>query len=135
MDGSAAVTSDGWLERIERDAMALGSPLFYLLVIGRGLVGPFWDLVVPLVVLGLAMTAGHRWLSSTDLYLSRALVLAVLITNHYEDVAFGVFAAAAFGFMLFASLDLGTERRAVRRGVLAGAGAAIVGLGLALPYR
>lgn len=134
MDRITAGMTNGWLRRIERDVMALGSPVFYFLVIGRGLVGPFWDLVVPLVAIGAALMVGQRWLRDADLYLSRGLVLGVLITNHYGDALFGAFAAATFGFMVFAAQDLGRSRRAIVRGVLVGAGGAIIGCALAVPF-
>ena len=129
-----AELTDGWLRRVERDVMALGSPVFYILVVGRGLVGPFWGLVIPLVAIGAALIVGHRWLRGADLYLTRGAVLAVLTTNHYGDARFGVFAAAAMGFMVYAARDLGGTRRELLGGSLLGVAAASIGYGLALPY-
>lgn len=134
MDRITAGMTQGGLRRIERDVMALGSPVFYLLTIGRGLVGPFWDLVVPLVAIGTALMVGQRWLRDADLYLTRGLVVAVLLTYHYRSVVFGVFAAAVFGFMVVASRDLGSSRGAVVGGVLVGVGGALIGFALALPF-
>ena len=134
MDRNTVGMSHGWLRRIERDVMALGSPVFYVLVIGRGLVGPFWDLVVPLVAIGAALMVGQRWLHDADLYLSRGLVVGALTTNHYGDAIFGVFAAAAFGFMVYAAQDLGSSRRAVVVGVLIGLAGAIIGLAMAQSF-
>lgn len=123
-----------WLRRTERDAMALGSPLFYFLVVGRGLVGPFWDLVVPLLIVGAALLVTHPLLRGVNLYLTRAAVLGVLTTNHYGDAVFALFAAAAYCFVVFAARDLGGTRREVLSGVLLGVCVGIIGYGLALPF-
>jgi len=112
--------SEGWLREVARDLMALGSVVFYVLVLGRALVGPYWDLAVPLTVAGLALAAATAVLRSTDLYLTRGLLVAVLVTRHYGDVVFGVFAGVAFVLMVAAALLLERGRTAVGRGVVLG---------------
>ena len=74
--------SESWLREIQRDLTALGSVVFYVLVLGRALVGPFWGLAIPLLAMGLALLAVHPRLKGADLYLTRALILAVLVTRH-----------------------------------------------------
>ena len=123
-----------WVQRLERDVLALGSVVFYVLVVGRGLVGPFWDLVVPLVAIAALFMVGRRWLRDVDLYVARALVLAVLVTRHYADVLFGLFAVVILAFLVFAALDLGGSRREVKRGAAVGVAAGGLGYVLALPF-
>jgi hypothetical protein len=113
--------SDGWLREAARDLLALGSVVFYVLVLGRALVGPYWDLAVPLAVAGAGRAIAIPVLRSTDLYLTRGLLVAVLVTRHYGDAVFGVFAAVAFVLMVVAAVGLERGRSAVARGVALGA--------------
>ena len=111
--------------------LALGSIVFYLLVLGRSLIGPFWDLVVPLVVVGVVLLAATPWLRSTDLYLTRGVVVAVLVTQHYGDPVFGAFAGVAVVAMAFFAIRLGHPRAAVGRGLGLGGVLSVVGAVLA----
>jgi hypothetical protein len=123
--------SQDWVQEVQRDVLALGSVVFYVLVLGRALVGPFWDLATPLLVIGGALLAASPLLRSTDLYLTRALVVAVLVTRHYDDVVFGVFSGAAFVLMVLCSSRLGRPRAAIARGLALGVGSSCVGYALA----
>ena len=114
--------SETWVREVQRDVLALGGVVFYLLVLGRALVGPFWDLVVPLLVVGVGLLVALPLLrGTTDLYLTRAMVVAVLVTRHYGDVVFGVFAAVAFVAMVVFALRLDRPRAAIARGLVLGA--------------
>ena len=123
--------SDGWLREVQRDVLALGSVVFYLLVLGRALVGPFWDLAVPLVVVGAGLAAASPLLKSADLYLTRGGILAVLVTRHYGDVVFGLFAATALMSMTLFAYRLGRSGTAIARGLILGAGLSGVAYALA----
>jgi hypothetical protein len=120
----------GWLSEVERDVLALGGVVFYVLVLGRSLVGPFWDLVVPLTVIGLGLLLAAPLLHGTDLYVTRSAVVAVLVTLHYEDPVFGAFAAVAFAGLIAAALHLGRSRAGVVRGLVLGLVLAAVGTAL-----
>jgi len=122
---------DGWVREVERDVRALGGVVFYLLVLGRALVGPFWDLAVPLVVIGVALVVAFPWLRAVDLYLTRALVAAVLVSRHYDDPVFASFAAVVFALMVVSAVRLGRPIPDVVRGVAVGAVAAAVGVAIA----
>ena len=126
-----AHVSDTWVRETGRDLLALGSATFYVMVIGRALVGPFWALLIPLLVIGagLVVAAWQRW--DVDLSVVRGLVIAVLLTQHYEDAVFGVFAAGAFVLMVVAAIHLGRSRRSVERGIAAGLAAGAIGLAMA----
>lgn len=123
--------SQGWIQEVERDVMALGGVVFYVLVVGRALVGPYWDLAVPLLVLGAALLVGYPLLRTTDLYLTRGLVVAVLVSRHYEDPVFATFAAVIYGLMTFFAPRLGHSAPSITRGVALGAAASGVGWVLA----
>ena len=123
--------SRSWLREIQRDLMALGSVVFYLLVLGRALVGPYWDLAIPLLVVGVALLAVHPSLKRTDLYLTRSLIVAVLVTRHYGDLVFGLFAAVAFVLMVLSAPGLGRSRSIIVRGLALGVVASAVAFALA----
>jgi hypothetical protein len=110
-----------WVREVGRDVMALGGVVFYALVLGRALVGPFWDLAIPLAVLGAAFALALPLLRGVDLYLTRALLVAVMVSRHYHDPVFATFAAVAFVAMVVFAIRLGRPVPAVVRGVALGA--------------
>ncbi|HEX9594950.1 MAG TPA: hypothetical protein VF996_02385 [Candidatus Saccharimonadales bacterium] len=124
------VTSS-WTWEIQRDILALGSPVFYFLVIARALVGPFWDLANPLLVLAPVIYLISRSKLEADLYLSRALLMITVITMHYGDWKFGVFSGLIWLGMVKAASNLGRSKQQVTGGILLGAALAIVGAWIA----
>jgi len=113
---------------IQRDILALGSPVFYFLVIARALVGPFWDLANPLLFLAPAIYLVSRLKFEANLYLSRALLMVVVITLHYGDWKFGVFSGLIWLAMVYAALQLGRSRQSVANGVGLGVVLSLVGV-------
>lgn len=125
--------SNGRFSEIQRDILALGSPVFYFLVIARAFVGPFWDLANPLLFLTPVIFLISYFKVPADLYLSRALLMVVVITMHYGDWKFGVFSGLVWLAMIYAALTLGRPREAVSNGAVLGvvlsfAGAVIANL-------
>lgn len=112
--------SPQWVREVQRDVLALGSVVFYLLVVGRSLVGPFWDLVVPLLVVAAGLILAYPLLRHIDLYVTRAAVIAVLLTKHYDDDVFGLFAAVAFVALVVFAFQLGRPRATILRGLALG---------------
>lgn len=123
--------SDNWNKEVQRDILALGSPVFYFLTIGRALVGPFWDLFNPLIILAVALFVISRAYPLIDLYIARGLVLAVMITRHYNDILFGLFALVAIVLMVASALNIGKSKPAVKRGIWLGIALSAVGYPLA----
>jgi hypothetical protein len=109
-----------WVTDLQRDVLALGSVVFYFLVIGRALVGPFWDLFVPLMIIAATLVIVNYFSKRFDLYITRGIVLAIFVTRHYGDIIFGVFAAIAMTAMIIASVNLGTSKKKIEQGVLLG---------------
>jgi len=119
--------NDNWKREIQRDILALGSPVFYFLVIARALVGPFWDLANPLLILAPVLYLISRSKLEVDLYLSRSLLMIVVITMHYGDIKFGLFSGLIWLAMVNAASNLGRNKGQITGGILLGAVLAIVG--------
>lgn len=109
-----------WNKEIQRDILALGSPVFYFLTVGRALVGPFWDLLNPLIVLAAVVYAVSGVYPLINLYIARGIVLATLVTRHYNDIIFGVFALVALVMMIMAALSINNNKTSVVQGVWLG---------------
>jgi hypothetical protein len=118
---------EGWVQEVQRDVMALGGAVFYARVLGRALVGPYWDLAVPLLVVGVGLLVGYPLLRNTDLYLTRGLLVAVLVSRHYDDLVFAVFATITYVLMTVFAVRLGRSVPAVVRGIALGAAASAGG--------
>lgn len=109
-----------WIKQAERDVLALGSVVFYFLVIGRALVGPFWDLFTPLIIVAVILVTVNQFYKDIDLYLTRAMVVGSMTTQHYSDVIFGLFALVLLAVMVFASYNQGNSRPKIIRGLMLG---------------
>lgn len=121
-----------WNREVQRDILALGSPVFYILTIGRALVGPFWDLLNPLVLIAVILYVLYKTVPAVDFYLARGLILATFITRHYNDLLFGLFAFIAFIGMVAAAVNIGKSKAVVTRGIWLGTALSIVGYPIAV---
>lgn len=120
MAGILRKPREQWVHELERDLMALGSVVFYFLVIGRALVGPFWDLFIPLAIIAVIIIFINFISQEFDLYIARGIVMAIFVTRHYGDIVFGIFAAVVMIAMIISSVRLGTPRQKITRGALLG---------------
>lgn len=118
-------------KEIQRDILALGSPVFYFLVIARALVGPFWDLANPLVFLAPIVFLLSYFKFPADLYLSRALLMVVVISLHYGDWKFAMFSGLVWSAMIYAALKLGRSPQSIVYGAVLGVALSIAGFFIA----
>jgi hypothetical protein len=77
-----------WLEKTARDTIALGSIVFYSLVIGRALVGPFWIFFTYLISSAIFLFITHTFYKKNEIYLARGMILAIGTSYFYKDFTF-----------------------------------------------
>ena len=85
-----------WKMELARDLVALGSPLFYSLVVIRSLIGPFFTFFYQLMLSAVLLLILSLIIKSTNSYVSRGLVLTALTSLFYEDILFATFASLIY---------------------------------------
>jgi hypothetical protein len=109
-----------WIKSFERDILALGSVVFYFLVIGRALIAPYILFVSQLAVAALILTIVFLFFKNFETYLARGVILIVCTGLFYRSFAYTSFSLAIFCLMIFSTLDLGSSRKKTLLGIFVG---------------
>lgn len=110
-----------------RDFLALGSWIFYVLVLARALIEPYWSFATPMIVAGIVLAVTQRYFREAEGYTARALTLVYFTTQFYQDTAFSVFAWTLFiGIPISAHLHKRTKKE-ILYGAIIGLLAIVVG--------
>lgn len=114
-------------EAIPRDILALGSWIFYLLVIIRSLIKPYRPFADQLLIAALVLLIAQIVIKSHESYTSKALVLTFFTSIFYEDVLFAIFAFLIFLSLIFSSYKLKNKPSDILKGALVGIVSALAG--------
>jgi len=116
-----------WSKEVARDLLAFGSIIFYILVIGRALIGPYWPFVIQLVIAGIVLFLVYLFYKNADYYTARALILVVFTMLFYKELVYSLFASLVFVFVLVSSYYSGNKIKSVFFGVLLGIIGSLIG--------
>ena len=114
-------------KEMARDVLALGSWVFYVLVIGRALIKPYRPFVDQLVIAAFVLVVVGLFVSKVDWYVSRGLVLAIFTILFYESRNYTYFAIVASVLLIVSSKYVGTDLRKILFGVVVGTIAVFAG--------
>ncbi|MDO8548861.1 MAG: hypothetical protein Q7S39_01745 [Ignavibacteria bacterium] len=112
--------SKTWRKEIARDIISLGSIVFYFLVIGRALVGPFWVFLTFLCSAALVLLLIYFLHKEFESYLARGIILAIGTSYFYGDFIFTLFAAAVYILMVVSSFFLWNSVLKIIKGIIFG---------------
>jgi len=104
-----------------RDFIALGSVIFYVLVVARSIIGPYTLLIYQLLISALVLFVFSMLIREQDGYLARGFVLLVLLSLFYSDDLFSGFATLVFLVMVYSSNYLGSSWNRIFVGLVSGA--------------
>ena len=92
-----------WKKETARDLIALGSATFFIIVIARSLIGPYWNLVYQMTIAGIILLGPSFVFKKANYHIARAIIVVVFMTLFYQS---GVFSWFAYTFLalIFASL-------------------------------
>ena len=79
-------------QKLSRDYLAIGSWIFYALILARSLIEPYWEFATPLLIAAIPIIAAEILTDKTETYTTKALILAYFSTQFYQDTAFSIFA-------------------------------------------
>jgi len=119
-------------EETARDILALGSLVFYFLVVARALIGPYLMLLSQLVGSLVVLIVISHFIKDHDAYLARGLILSVFVILFYTDIVFTSFVALVFFGLIASSHYLGSKIDKITKGLLLGVVSTIAGYYFAL---
>ncbi len=108
-----------WKE-IARDFLAIGSWIFYVLVVARALIGPYRPFFDQVIIAGFVLIILAFVIRKYDGYVARAIVLAFFTSLFYEDNLFTGFAVLAGLGSVGSSYYLNKDWKRILLGILAG---------------
>jgi hypothetical protein len=114
------VTNKFWIKETARDIIALGSIVFYFLVVGRALVGPFWVFFTFLCSSAAALLIIYFLHKGFETYIARGIILAIGTSYFYGDMIFTLFASAVYILMVISSSFLGNSIKKIIKGIIFG---------------
>jgi len=118
---------ENWKKEAARDVIALGSWIFYVLVIVRALIQPYRPFTDHLVIAGVVLIFAGFVFKEIDHKVSRGLVLAVFVSLFYKNMLFAVFAGIIVVGLIVSANYLGSSRGKVFKGIAVGLIAIIAG--------
>ena len=124
---------ENWKHELARDTVALGGIAFYILVIARALIAPYYTFVIQLVVAFVLFFILSLFIKC-DKHLARGLILATFTILFYNVRTFTIFAVAIFTLMVASSFYIERNSLKIIKGVLLGAVSILVSYYLALVF-
>lgn len=109
------------LKEAARDTLALGGIAFYILVIARALIGPYWSYVYQLFIAFIILFLLTLFIKNSENHIARTVVLAFFTILFYNETRFTIFAIAIFFILVVSAGYLKISRAAILKGGLLGA--------------
>jgi hypothetical protein len=123
-----------WKKEFARDILALGSWVFYVLVIGRALIKPYRPFVDQVIIAGLFLFIISLIWKEKDEYLERGVVLIVFTSLFYYSAVYSGFVIFVGILMIGSSYYLSRDWKKIFYGLLIGAIATGVGYYVPMIY-
>ena len=109
-----------WFKEFARDFVALGSPVFFVLVLARIsiLSQPYYlsQFIIAAVIFFLLMI-----LFKSDLYSGLAFIVLIFTSLYYNDLKFSIVAVLIYFGLIASLIYLKTEKNKLFKGILFGA--------------
>ena len=109
-----------WKKETARDVIALGSLVFYAIVIVRAFVGGYAPFVYQLVIALLALFLLSAFIKDANQHVARGIILFFFVSLFYKEVLFSVFAGVLAITMIFSLVYLKVKDNSIARGMILG---------------
>lgn len=104
-----------------RDLISFGSLAFFIIILARALIGPYWDFVYQMT-LALIILLGLSFLfKKSDLYSARSLIIGVFASIFYREFWFTVFVGVMWLLILVSLVYLNVKIKSIIQGIILGA--------------
>ena len=109
-----------WKRELARDFLAIGSWVFFVIIIARLAIGPYLPCIWQLLLAGIFLVIFLLIFKKADSYVARGVALAILASLFYNNLHFTVFVAVAFLGLCIAAWHLGSKCKNILFGLLLG---------------
>jgi hypothetical protein len=121
-----------WKKEAARDVLALGSWVFYVLVIGRALIKPYRPFADQIIIAAVVVLLIGLIFKNFEGYVSRCLVLVVFTSLFYNSMIYTIFAVIVGLLLLVSSCYIGNDVRKISYGLVVGLVGIVAGYYLSL---
>lgn len=102
-----------------RDFIALGSPIFFLLVLVRIWILPNPEFLTQFIIAGGLFLASF-FIFKQNIYSGLALITLIFTILHYNDIRFTIFASLAYLVLIVSLFYLKEDNKEIFKGILLG---------------
>lgn len=117
-----------WKKRLVRDLTAFGSWPFYIIVLARSLIGPYWEFFIPTIIAGIVIAPLEYFKDKFDLYSARLIALAYFTIVFYNTTSYTIFAIALGLLVLLSSYFVHRSSKKSFLGIVAGILSVAIGI-------
>lgn len=116
-----------WLKELSRDYLAIGSWIFYILVIARAAIQPYRPFLDQLIIAALPVIILQLITKKPNYYLARVIPLATFTILFYDSTRFTIFAMLIALLLIPASYFAKNHKIEILYGLVIGAVATLIG--------
>ena len=104
-----------------RDLISFGSLPFFLIIIARAFIGPYWDFVYQMALAFVILLMLSFLFKKSDMYSARSLIIAVFTSIFYQEMKFTIFVSLMWILILAALVYSNVKMKEIIKGIILGA--------------
>ena len=108
-------------KEIARDLISFGSVPFFLIILARAFIGPYWTFVYQLILAFAILFILSFLFKKCDMHSARSLILVVFTSLFYQDIKFTVFVSLIWVLIILSLVYKKVKFREIATGIILGA--------------
>jgi len=113
------------LKEIARDIIALGSPIFFVLVVARIYLLSNFEYLSQFLIAGILFLVLF-FIFKADIYSGLGLIVLIFTMIYYNDLKFGIFGTLLYAALILSLVYLNKGKKEILLGVVLGAVSALI---------
>ena len=113
--------TNNFKKELARDFLALGSWVFFILVIARALIQPYRPFVDQMIIAGIILILINLIFKDYDGYIAKGLILFFFVSIFYKNNFFTAFVTLTILGLIISSYLSGNSRFKIIKGIIIGA--------------
>ena len=109
------------LKEAARDLISFGSVAFFMIILARALIGPYWDFACQMALAFVILLLLSFLFKRSDMYSARSLIVAVFTSIFYQDAKFTVFVGLMWVLIVVTLIYSNVKLKEIIKGVVLGA--------------
>ena len=104
-----------------RDLISFGSLAFFMIILARAMIGPYWDFAYQMALAFVILLALSFLFKKSDMYSARSLIVAVFTSLFYQEARFTIFVGIMWLIVLAALAHSNVKMKEIVKGIVLGA--------------